>query len=123
MGKSRDIEASDFLLTLGGPGATEPARSREFVADTFMHELGHNLGLHHGGSDDINDKPNYLSIMNYRFGGGRAFVRTDRDPRCSTTRAFAIPLDERASGRAAPGFGQACGEPRGGVPEPAHVPE
>lgn len=32
-----------------------------------MHELGHNLGLHHGGADDINRKPNYLSVMNYAF--------------------------------------------------------
>jgi hypothetical protein len=32
-----------------------------------MHELGHNLGLHHGGTDDLNYKPTYLSIMNYAF--------------------------------------------------------
>jgi Beta-propeller repeat len=31
----------------------------------FMHELGHNLGLNHGGGDDKNGKPNYPSIMNY----------------------------------------------------------
>jgi probable HAF family extracellular repeat protein len=36
-------------------------------AGTFMHELGHNLGLHHGGYDGINYKPNYLSVMNYSF--------------------------------------------------------
>jgi len=29
--------------------------------------LGHNLGLDHGGGDDINFKPNYMSIMNYLF--------------------------------------------------------
>jgi hypothetical protein len=34
---------------------------------TFMHELGHNLGLHHGGDEDVNYKPNYLSVMNYDF--------------------------------------------------------
>lgn len=33
----------------------------------FMHELGHNLGLQHGGCDDFNNKPNYLSNMNYIF--------------------------------------------------------
>ncbi|HEX8618118.1 MAG TPA: SBBP repeat-containing protein, partial [Thermoanaerobaculia bacterium] len=33
----------------------------------LMHELGHNLGLAHGGSDGINCKPNYLSVMNYSF--------------------------------------------------------
>lgn len=37
------------------------------VAGTFMHELGHNLGLDHGGTDGDNNKPNYLSIMNYLF--------------------------------------------------------
>ena len=30
-----------------------------------MHEFGHNLGLRHGGGDNINCKPNYLSIMSY----------------------------------------------------------
>jgi hypothetical protein len=34
---------------------------------TFMHELGHNLNLRHGGIDDMNYKPNYLSIMSYTF--------------------------------------------------------
>lgn len=34
-------------------------------AMTVMHELGHTLGLGHGGPDDLNYKPNYLSIMNY----------------------------------------------------------
>jgi hypothetical protein len=32
-----------------------------------MHELGHNLNLGHGGGDCTNFKPNYLSIMSYRF--------------------------------------------------------
>jgi len=36
----------------------------------FMHELGHNLGLAHGGwDDDTNQKPNYLSCMNYGYQG------------------------------------------------------
>nr|AQQ74883.1 hypothetical protein [uncultured bacterium] len=34
-------------------------------AAVFMHELGHTLGLRHGGVDDTNGKPNYPSIMNY----------------------------------------------------------
>ncbi|MCH5197742.1 MAG: leucine-rich repeat protein [Oscillospiraceae bacterium] len=37
------------------------------VAGTFMHELGHTLGLKHGGNDHIRYKPNYLSIMNYLY--------------------------------------------------------
>jgi len=34
-------------------------------ADVFMHELGHTLGLKHGGDVSVNCKPNYLSIMSY----------------------------------------------------------
>jgi len=36
-------------------------------AGTLMHELGHNLNLGHGGGDWANNKPNYLSVMNYSF--------------------------------------------------------
>jgi hypothetical protein len=32
-----------------------------------VHELGHNLGLRHGGNDHNVGKPNFLSIMNYHF--------------------------------------------------------
>ena len=38
-----------------------------FTSNTLMHELGHNLGLHHGGNVLTNWKPNYNSVMNYRF--------------------------------------------------------
>jgi hypothetical protein len=34
----------------------------------FIHEMGHNLGLEHGGATGINYKPNYPSIMNYKVG-------------------------------------------------------
>jgi hypothetical protein len=30
-----------------------------------MHELGHDLGLQHGGANSDNCKPNYMSVMNY----------------------------------------------------------
>ena len=63
-GLSRGIEGSDFIVTLGHPGwANTPAQQ----AGTFMHELGHNLGLRHGGADNVHRKPNYLSVMNYSF--------------------------------------------------------
>ena len=41
-------------------------------AATFMHELGHNLDLKHGGSTNTPPcKPNYFSVMNqlYEFAG------------------------------------------------------
>ena len=36
-----------------------------------MHELGHNLGLRHGGNDNTNCKPNYISVMSYLFSLGQ----------------------------------------------------
>ena len=39
----------------------------EQQAGTFMHELGHSLGLGHGGDDGINNKPNYFSVMSYTW--------------------------------------------------------
>lgn len=39
-----------------------------FVAYWLMlHEMGHSLGLFHGGGDPINHKPNYQSYMNYDY--------------------------------------------------------
>ena len=57
-----DIETLDFL-----PGSTAPDYA---VASVFMHELGHNFGLQHGGDTAFpNWKPNYVSVMNYAYGG------------------------------------------------------
>lgn len=60
-----EIVGDDFIVVLDDPqyGALT-ARDR---ASVFMHELGHNLGLRHGGGDDIQNKPNYLSVMNYMY--------------------------------------------------------
>lgn len=43
------------------------ANSDYNVAHTIAHELGHNLRLLHGGGDNCNYKPNYNSVMNYRY--------------------------------------------------------
>lgn len=73
----------DFIVSLGnfaGPdsaGKTQNGTDRQ-QSGTFMHELGHSLGLTHGGGAGIdtdddgqsaarNCKPNYLSVMNYLF--------------------------------------------------------
>jgi hypothetical protein len=52
---------NDFVVTVG----TVPNLTPEWQAGTFMHELGHTLGLGHGGGDHENYKPNYRSVMSY----------------------------------------------------------
>ncbi len=54
--------ASDLIVSLGSSNETINQQ-----AGTLMHELGHNLGLRHGGDDHQNHEPNYLSVMNYSF--------------------------------------------------------
>ncbi|MFT5141817.1 MAG: putative repeat protein (TIGR01451 family) [Rhodothermales bacterium] len=69
---------NNFLVTVGtwsdnsirsnsglGAGAPIAAAKRIIQASTFMHELGHTLGMRHGGFSDDNCKPNYASIMSY----------------------------------------------------------
>ena len=60
------MRGNDFLVSLGAfSGETGTIKDQ---AATFMHELGHNLGLRHAGDrDNPNYKPNYVSIMNYLF--------------------------------------------------------
>ena len=73
------IEGSDFMVSLGGcqDGTAKECGLSSFATGTFMHELGHNLGLRHGGWDDINGKPNYFSVMNYRYQGALPNGRVD----------------------------------------------
>ena len=66
-----EIGGDDTVITLANFGIPGPDGDRNGTtsqqAGTVMHELGHNLGLDHGGADGINCKPNYLSVMNYLF--------------------------------------------------------
>lgn len=77
-GMSRGVEggASDFVVSLGG--WADDVGTVDNQAGTFMHELGHNLALGHGGSDSENHKPNYLSVMNYLFQSGLPEGNTGR---------------------------------------------
>jgi hypothetical protein len=43
------------------------ANSDGNVANTIVHEVGHNLNLRHGGDENCNYKPNYNSVMNYKY--------------------------------------------------------
>lgn len=56
-----------FFIIADCDGSLNKKLGGNALAGTFMHELGHTLGLRHGGQDELNRKPNYLSIMNYMF--------------------------------------------------------
>jgi len=64
---------SDFVVTLGHSlwYTSDAQQSAVRQAGTFMHELGHNLGLNHEGTYNeeypVMYKPNHLSVMNYLY--------------------------------------------------------
>ena len=62
-----ELPGNDFVITLGSWTKIQGhgVGTADQQAGTFMHELGHTLGLRHGGGDNINCKPNYLSVMSY----------------------------------------------------------
>jgi hypothetical protein len=60
-----DLPGRVHLVTLGSFANQTGTFSNQ--VGTFVHELGHNLGQRHGGADNGNYKPNYLSIMNYLY--------------------------------------------------------
>jgi hypothetical protein len=63
-----ELGGNDLIVSLGNWGLVNGSnRQINYQASTLMHEWGHNLGLRHGGGDDVNYKPNYLSIMNYHY--------------------------------------------------------
>jgi len=64
--------------------------NRSEQAGTFMHELGHTLGLDHGGGDDVHAKPNYLSVMSY----SRQFSDYIPNRRLDYSRAWLPSLNE-----------------------------
>ena len=64
-GQAFNIPNDTFIVTVG-PKCSWNATDNYNVG-TFVHEFGHNIGLKHGGTDNLNYKPNYLSVMNYFF--------------------------------------------------------
>ena len=103
-----EFSGNDFVVSLGGAVNDSALSLRLQLAGTFMHELGHDLGLRHDGhldqpcangaacpagevctelndgqglacheivgglvgNEEPNYKPNYLSVMNYRYSRG-----------------------------------------------------
>ncbi|MCA9837037.1 MAG: lamin tail domain-containing protein [Trueperaceae bacterium] len=67
-----EMNGNDLIVTLGKWNLNSSSLENtnmliNFQASTIMHELGHNLGLRHGGHENDNYKPNYYSIMNYQY--------------------------------------------------------
>jgi hypothetical protein len=99
---------NDVIITHGGSRDMNHAPPAIAQGGTFMHELGHNLGLDHGGpmyvggvlndtsQIHLNYKPNYLSVMNYSHqsvGIGTASAScAANDYTCKTT-AVRVRLD------------------------------
>jgi hypothetical protein len=55
----------DFLVSFDDfPASYQTLRSQ---VETFVHELGHNLGQRHGGDTHSRYKPNYWSVMSYAW--------------------------------------------------------
>jgi len=61
-GQVPDGNGDDLMITVGTEGG-----KRDIESGTYMHELGHLLGLRHGGRDNVYCKPNHLSVMNYNY--------------------------------------------------------
>ena len=90
-----------FMVTLGSEGwAVDPTTGQRVgnidqQSGTFMHELGHSLGLPHGGRDHGQFKPNYLSVMNYAFQASSILGTRNLDySRCEINELDEMKLDE-----------------------------
>ena len=83
-----------FFWARGGD-ETSLRTAIETAANFTMHELGHLLGLDHGGFDGVNRKPNYLSVMNYAFAAGIPVIR-GQTPALDFSRRILLPLNESA---------------------------
>lgn len=94
-----ELAGNDLIVSLGDWGYTTATGTAiayglngliNMQASTIMHELGHNLGLRHGGDENTNYKPNYWSVMNYLYqlsgldanpAGMRAYERWRLEPK------------------------------------------
>jgi streptogramin lyase len=105
-----------------GIDVNAPENAR-IVAALFMHELGHNLGLCHGGPNldgtdptfciGENYKPNYISVMNYFFEFGIPVAAT---PGSTTIAGWRVDYSDVAL----PDLNQSCLNETAGLQDTAH---
>src|SRR5262249_62071377 len=94
-----DYPGGDLMVTLGGfdDGDGKPVGTPFMQASTLMHELGHTFELTHAGPPvsppEQNGKPNYQSVMNYRF-QLRGLLTDDNVARMDFSREALGPIDE-----------------------------
>jgi hypothetical protein len=84
-----ELPGFNFILAVGSfietTGIMDPPVNT--VSSFFMHELGHNFGLMHGGvisapgggislESFFSHKPNYISVMSYSYNGNGIYVAT-----------------------------------------------
>lgn len=86
---------ANFLMFVCRRGFTEDVGPLA-LSGTFAHELGHTLGLAHGGNDPINHKPNYLSVMNYLWQLTGVPTSNGRQWRLDYSETVRPPIDEEA---------------------------
>ena len=101
---------NDFIVTLGDWETTDLDSNggrRVAEASTFMHEFGHTLSLLHGGGENVNCKPNYLSVMSYTL----QFPKKTTDPNrpMDYSRAALGPLNENGGLNENAGLGGPAG--------------
>jgi len=88
-----EILGDDLIVSLGCVAGVD-----QYVANTTMHELGHNIGLRHGGDTNDNYEPNYNSVMNYefQFGGVDTTCDAKSDGLLDFSRGTRAALNETA---------------------------
>ena len=98
-----ELPGFNFIVAFGYAVDSGTPPDDTTVGGTFMHELGHNFGLEHGGvvafEELMNYKPNYISVMNYAYQAGIPYAATlgSTTPigrRLDYSRAALAPLNE-----------------------------
>jgi hypothetical protein len=83
-----ETPGDDFIVSLGSFARTDTQKE-----GTLMHELGHNLALKHGGTEYVNCKPNYDSVMNWIF-QMKSYVTDTPSPFPDYSKTVWPPLNE-----------------------------